>query len=77
MATERNPYAVLNLQNGAPDQEIKKAYFEMVKRYDPEKHTEQFIIIQNAYKRLRDNESRAREDIYIYNHLKGEFTLSP
>ena len=77
MATERNPYAVLNLQKGAPDQEIKKAYFEMVKRYEPEKHTEQFIIIQNAYKRLRDNESRAREDIYIYNHLKGEFTLSP
>ena len=76
MPAEKNPYAILNLQKGASDQEIKKAYFEMVKRYDPEKHTEQFMVIQNAYKRLKDNVGRAREDIYIYNHVKGEFVLT-
>ena len=35
MVTERNPYSVLNLQKGCTEQEIKRAYFDMVKKYDP------------------------------------------
>lgn len=76
MVTERNPYSVLNLQKGATEQEIKRAYFDLVKKYDPERHTEQFMVIQNAYKRLKDPQNRAREDIYIYNHVKGEFVFT-
>ncbi len=70
---ERNAYAILGLRKGASEQEIKKAFIEMVKRYDPEKHTERFMIIQNAYKRLQDPKRRAQEDLMTFNAPLGEF----
>lgn len=74
---DQSAYAILNLRKGASDQEIKYAYVEMVKRYDPEKHTERFMIIQNAYERLRDPKARAKEDVFTYNYVKGEFMFLP
>ncbi|HPB32771.1 MAG TPA: J domain-containing protein, partial [Candidatus Sumerlaeota bacterium] len=76
MTTESNPYSILNLSKNVTDQDIKKAYFDLVKKYDPERHTEQFMVLQNAYKRLKDPQSRAREDIYIFNSVKGEFIFT-
>lgn len=73
---EQNAYAILNLRKGATDQEIKQAYVEQVKRYDPEKHTEHFMKIQKAYEKLRDPKARAREDLLTYNSVPGEFAFS-
>lgn len=73
MATEQNAYLVLNLRKGASEGEIKQAYIEMVKRYDPEKHTERFMQIQSAYERLTDVKKRAKEDLLVYNYQQGEF----
>ncbi len=70
---ERNAYVVLGLRKGATEHEIKQAYVELVKKYDPEKHTERFMVIQQAYKRLQDVKKRAREDIFTYNPPVGEF----
>lgn len=75
--SQQNAYAVLNLRKGANEQEIKQAYVEMVKRYDPEKHTERFMIIQNAYERLRDPKKRAKEDAFTFNFARGEFNFTP
>jgi len=50
----RDPYSVLGVGRNASASEIKKAYFERVKKYhpdtnkDPEASTK-FIEIQNAY----------------------------
>lgn len=74
--SEQNAYTILNLRKGAAEQEIKKAYVEMVKRYDPEKHTERFMIIQSAYERLRDPKKRAKEDAFTYNGARGEFQFT-
>lgn len=74
--SEQSAYAILNLRKGASDQEIKLAYVEMVKRYDPEKHTERFMVIQNAYERLRDPKKRAKEDILTLNFPSGEFSFT-
>lgn len=73
---EQSAYAILNLRKGSSEQEIKLAYVEMVKRYDPEKHTERFMIIQNAYERLRDPKKRAHEDTFTYNYVTGEFAFA-
>lgn len=70
-------YSILGLQKGATEEEIKKAFVELVKRYDPERHTERFIVIQNAYNRLRNVEQRAREDIQTYNIIRWEFLYQP
>ncbi|MDX2176698.1 MAG: tetratricopeptide repeat protein [Candidatus Sumerlaeia bacterium] len=73
---DTNSYAVLGLQKGAAEDEIKRAYIELVKKYDPERHTERFMVIQAAYNRLRDVEARAREDVATLNVVRADFMFS-
>ncbi|MBN1867991.1 tetratricopeptide repeat protein [Candidatus Sumerlaeota bacterium] len=69
----QNPYSVLGLRKGVSEDELKQAYVELVKKFDPEKHTDHFMVIQHAYETLRDPSKRAREDILIPNHVRGRF----
>ncbi|MCL5270502.1 MAG: DnaJ domain-containing protein [bacterium] len=64
---------ILGLHKGATADEIKKAYVALVKKYDPEKHTERFMVIQKAFDRLKEPASRAQEDVRTFNYIKGEF----
>lgn len=70
---EASAYAILGVPKGSSDEEIKRAYVEMVKKYDPERHTERFMVIQAAYNRLKSIEHRAKEDIHTLNFIRGEF----
>lgn len=70
---ENNAYAILGLTKGVSDKDLKTAYVNLVKKYDPEKHTERFMVIQNAYDRLKSVKSRAKEDLFTYNMAQGEF----
>jgi tetratricopeptide (TPR) repeat protein len=73
----QNAYSVLGLRKGISEDEIKRAYVELVKRFDPEKHTDRFMVIQTAYENLRDPARRAREDILTFNYIKGSFHFTP
>lgn len=73
---DQNAYAVLNVRKGASEHEVKLAYVELVKRYDPEIHTERFMVIQSAYEKLRDPRKRAHEDAFTLNYPRGEFMFS-
>ncbi len=73
---ERSAYAVLGLQKGATEQEIKLAFVEMVKKYDPEVHTDRFMLVQNAYNRLKHPKKRAKEDIHTYSVIAGDFLFA-
>lgn len=70
---DNNAYATLGLNKGASDKDVKSAYVNLVKKYDPEKHTERFMVIQKAYDRLRDTKLRAHEDVFTFNLANGEF----
>jgi len=72
---ERNAYSILGLHKGANEDEIKQAYVALVKKYDPEVHTERFMIVQAAFERLKNPVDRAREDIHTYNFLRGDFNF--
>lgn len=67
---------MLGLHKGATEDQIKQAYVSLVKKYDPEIHTDRFMIVQNAFDRLKDPERRAIEDIMTFNHLQSEYMFT-
>jgi curved DNA-binding protein CbpA len=73
---KRNAYSVLGLHKDASDEEIKQAYVALVKKYDPEVHTDRFMVIQGAFEKLKDAELRAREDLLTFNFLRGGYQFS-
>lgn len=73
---EKSAYAILNVRKGASQDDIKKSYIALVKRFDPEKHTDRFMVIQKAYETLRDPRTRAHEDVFTFNFVVGRFAFS-
>ena len=61
----RDPYGVLGLDRQASEAEIKRAYFQLVRQFSPERAPEQFREIRTAYEQLRDPENRARLGLFL------------
>src|SRR3954464_11371353 len=70
-------YAVLEVQRGASDDEIKGAYRKLAMRYHPDRNNgskeaeERFKEITEAYDVLRDPQKRAVYDRYGEQGLRG------
>ena len=60
-----DPYAVLGLERGANQAEIRRAYFDLVRQYPPEKDAETFKIIRAAYEKLRTAAAQAETDLFL------------
>ena len=72
MANKRDYYEVLGLQKGASDDEIKKAYRSLAKKYHPDINKEpgaeeKFKEINEAYDTLSDPDKKARYDQYGFD----------
>jgi tetratricopeptide (TPR) repeat protein len=74
--SDQNAYSVLGLRKGASEEDIKQAYVELVKKFDPEKHTDKFMVIQAAYESLRDPRKRAKEHFLVLNNIAGRFLFT-
>lgn len=48
-----DPYAMLGLSQGATADEVRGAYFRLVRQYPPEAHPEEFKRVRAAYEALR------------------------
>jgi len=55
-------YQTLNVQPEATQEEIKRAYFQAVRRHPPEKEPEKFKVIRQAYETLGNPKSRQQYD---------------
>jgi curved DNA-binding protein CbpA len=60
-----DPYAVLGLSRQASEADIKRAYFQLVRQFPPERQPEKFRAIRTAYEQLRDPAQRARMDLFL------------
>ncbi|WP_047154733.1 tetratricopeptide repeat protein [Aneurinibacillus tyrosinisolvens] len=61
-AKAENYYKVLGTRSNIKQENIKKKYIEMVKKFPPETHPEQFERIREAYEVLRDPKKRHEYD---------------
>ena len=57
-----NLYQQLGVTQTATNEEIKRAYFRLVRQFTPEKHPDEFMRIRNAYEQLSNEESRITYD---------------
>jgi curved DNA-binding protein CbpA len=62
--TLTNPFDVLGIDETASSAEVKKAYFQMVRQFTPEKHAEQFKQIREAYDLLKDPSLRLEAEVF-------------
>ena len=58
-----DPYEVLGLARGAGDDEIRRRYLELVRRFPPEREPERFARIREAYDQLRDPVARLKSQL--------------
>lgn len=60
-----DPYKDLGLDRKVEQEQIKKAYFQLVRQYPPESEPEKFQKIRAAYEQLRTPERRAVADLFL------------
>ncbi|MDR3334061.1 MAG: DnaJ domain-containing protein [Treponema sp.] len=58
----KNYYEVLGIEKTADFQQIKRAYFGLVRQYPPERFPEEFKELRAAYETLSDGQKRAEYD---------------
>ena len=79
MADKRDYYEVLGLQKGASEDEIKKAYRNMAKKYHPDLNPgdqeaeAKFKEVNEAYEVLSDSDKRARYDQFGHAGVDPNF----
>lgn len=78
MAEKRDYYDVLGLKKGASEDDIKKAYRTLAKKYHPDVSKEEnaeakFKEVQEAYDTLNDSTKRAQYDQFGHQSANGGF----
>lgn len=64
-ASPVDPYAVLAIPRTASAEEVRRAYFALVRSHPPEREPDTFKRIRAAYERLRDPEQRLETDMLL------------
>ncbi len=62
-------YWLLNLDKTATVMDIERSYFRLVKIYNPERHADTFMLLEEAYANLTDPARKEKIDLFAYNPL--------
>lgn len=77
LGRDKDPYKVLGLSPNASPDEIKQAYFTLVKEYSPEKRPDKFKEIRFAYEQIRSQKKREETDFLLFDEGEGATYQSP
>jgi len=70
-----DPYAVLRLDRSAGAEDLRRAYFRLVRQYTPEAHPEEFKRIRAAYEALRSPLRRAELALLTFDESAADVDL--
>jgi len=71
-----NAFAVLNVERNASDYQIRKAYLELIKIWDPESSPLRFREITEAYEKIKTERARTTYLIFgVKNDAASPFDL--
>ena len=70
-----DPYIVMSLDRSATAQDVRQAYFRLVRQYTPEAHPEEFQRIRAAYETLRSPLRRAELALLAFDSTVAEVDL--
>src|SRR6266851_2819929 len=62
-----DPYVVLGVDRRATAEDVRQAYFRLVRRYTPEAHPEEFKAVRTAYEALRSPLRRAELSLLAFD----------
>lgn len=62
-----DPYLVLGVDRRATAEDVRQAYFRLVRRYTPEAHPEEFKAVRAAYEALRSPLRRAELSLLAFD----------
>jgi curved DNA-binding protein CbpA len=65
-----NPYDILVVAPTDGDEVIRRRYLELIRRYPPEQHPEQFKRVREAYEQVKDADSRL--SFLLFDPSQGE-----
>ncbi len=60
----KTPYEILEVEEGADDAQIKKAYLAMVRRFPPERSPDDFRRIHQAFALIKTEEDRLNHRLF-------------
>lgn len=70
-----DPYVVLELQPEATSEQVRQAYFRMVRIHTPEAHPEEFKRVRAAYEALRSTRHRIELALLAFDESVTEVDL--
>lgn len=70
-----DPYAVLGVDRAATFEDVRRAYFRLVRQYPPEAHPEEFKRVRAAYDGLRSPLRRAALALAAFDESATEVDL--
>jgi tetratricopeptide (TPR) repeat protein len=70
-------YWILSLDKSATQQQIEVEYFRLIKIFNPERHADDFMLVEESYTNLFANPKR-REliDLFVFNPVDVDFVRS-
>jgi hypothetical protein len=75
MAMSGDPYLVLGVDRRATAEDVRQAYFRLVRRYAPEAHPEEFKAVRAAYEALRSPLRRAELSLLAFDESVADIDL--